>query len=480
MKIFIVLTVFILFLGGFPKSGQSQINLSHITPGETATGLMQQEPFAPDNMPGRFDFNISVLPGLIIGGAGQYLGSEVQLFDEISWVDDLPEEIFLDTRTNYGDRIVPVITDPNAQIPFMLDFGYTFDQTRLGISWFRMSAEYDQSGEVPGLDFSDNDQAEGFGFGFVSFWNMGWDLHLDRGLPASWVEGFRDHGEIEDELDEDLPYDLDFFPDMGNTLWEASHDISFNSFQLTARHPVISNEHFRLSLMGGLQYGLWKDNLRQMLNITAHTELTDRWVQMIPLNNGEEDSILVEVFFSSVFNNDITLETNSSVEFNSFGMVGSFDASWRISPSLSLMFSAGASTLSGTASYSGTGIDIDDIVFTDRFVLFDMEGNRFPFDPEQGFEFLSGEFDLPEYTKSILSVGYNMNISADYNITDNVSVMAGYHYSIWTNLPLSPQWSYSDQRTRPYGAFALEESWNKEKTANISASGFRLGVGLRF
>jgi opacity protein-like surface antigen len=73
-----------------------------------------------------------------------------------------------------------------------------------------------------------------------------------------------------------------------------------------------------------------------------------------------------------------------------------------------------------------------------------------------------------------------MNISARYDITDNVSVMAGYHYSIWTNLPLSPQWTYSDRQTRPYGAFAVEEAWNKERRTNISASGFRLGAGYRF
>jgi opacity protein-like surface antigen len=444
-------------------------------------GLFRQP--EPANTPvdflrGRIDFSIFVLPNLAIGGAGSYLGSEMQLFNETTWQVDLPDDVLFDTRTDYGDRTVPIVTNPETAIPFYLNLGYNYENTRIGLSWSRMSASWAQSGDLPGLDFYSDNQVQGSGFGFVSFWNMGWDLHLDRGFPAAWIESFRDHGEIEDSLDTSIPYDSKFFPDKGNTLWEASNDISFNSFQLTARYPIINNENLQLSLTGGLQYGRWKDNLRQMLNITAYRDTTDRWVQIVPANN--QDSILVEVFFTSTFHNDITLETNSSAKFNAFGLLGGFDATWRITPSLSLLIGAGVSTLSGNASYSGTGIDIDDIFFSDRFVLYDMDENRFPFDPETGTEFLSGEFNLPEYTIPMLSVGYNMNFSARYDINDYFSVMAGYHYSIWTNLPLSPQWSYSDWETRPYGAFAVEESWNKQRSSNLSASGFLLGIGLRF
>jgi hypothetical protein len=476
MKHLFTLIAFAIFTGGFSQTEGPALHFS--SSGSPSGAGWQPELLAPGSPLRGLDMNIYVLPGMVIGGASHYLGSEVEIFSETSWVEDLPDDVFLDTRNDYGDRTVPIMTNPGTQLPFMIDIGYTYDQTRVGISWFRKSASFEQSGDVPGLNFYDDDRTEGFGFGFVSFWNMGWDLHLSRGFPASWIEGFRDHGEIEDDLDEDLPYDLDFFPERGNTLWEVSNDISFNSFQLTVRHPLVNNENLRLSLSGGLQYGLWKDNLRQMLNITARTQLTDRWVQMVPAN--QQDSIQVEVFFTSAFHNDITLETNSSSEFNSFGLLGGFEAIWSVSPFLSVQIGAGGSTLSGNASYRGTGIDIDDIDFRERFVLVDMDGNRFPFDPETGTEFLSGEFSLPEYITPLLSVGYNMNISARYDITDNVSVMAGYHYSIWTNLPLSPQWTYSDRQTRPYGAFAVEEAWNKERRTNISASGFRLGAGYRF
>ncbi len=483
MKFLCTLTVFVIFINGYSQTDGTILNFA--SPGSLPEPRLQQEIFTPDRPWWQgFDMNISVLPGLVIGGAGHYLGSEVILTDQTrsEAEEDLPENIFFDARRDYDDLTVPIITNPDPQMPFMLDIGYTYDQTRFGLSWFRLAASYEKAGQVPGLDFYFDDLTERFAFGFVSFWNMGWDLHDDRDFPASWVEGFRDHGEIEDEddLDEDLPYDLDFFPERGITLWEASSDISFNSFQLTARHTLLNNDNLRLSLTGGLQYGRWKDNLRQMLNITAHRETTDRWVQMVPVANQQQDSMLVEVFFNSIFHNDITLETNSSAEFNSFGLVGSFEAAWRITPSLSLLISGGGSTLAGNALYKGIGIDIDDIVFSERFVFFDMDGNRFPFDPEEGLLFLSGEFNLPEYTKSILSVGYNMNLSISYRITDNIEVMAGYHYSIWTNLPLSPVWSYSSPFTRPYDAFALEESWDKERSANISTSGFRVGVGLRF
>jgi hypothetical protein len=444
-----------------------------------STGLFRQpEPaYTPvDFLRGRLDFSIFVLPNLAIGGAGSYLGSAMQLFDETTWQVDLPNDVLFDTRTDYSDRTVPIITNPEADIPFYLNLGYTYENTRIGLSWTRMAASWEQSGELPGLDFYSDDQAEGFGFGFVSFWNMGWDLHVSRNFPASWVEGFRDR----DDPDQ-AQYDLEFFPDRGLTAWATSHDISFNSFQFSLQHPLVTNEIVSLSLVGGLQYGRWSDNLMQLLEITAHTELTDRWTQLIPVNNEEEaDSILVEVYSDFIFHNEITLETNSSSSFNSLGLLAGIEATWRMLPSLSFSLRAGGSTLSGNATFSGTGIDIDDIVESDILTLYDMEGNLIFYDPLEGYEFLSGQFNLPEHTSSVLSSNYYMNISARYNLTNAVSLMAGYYYSIWQNLPMSPRWSYSDRFTRPYGAFAVEESWDKQRSSNISASGFQFGIGLRF
>jgi hypothetical protein len=477
MKLTAILAAFAFFSAGFSQTAPSVLNIS---PAPRSSELWLQDPVTSPSPWRAFDLNISVMPGIVIGGASHYLGSVVEIFSETTWVEDLPQDIFLDTRNDYGDRISSIFTDPSLQLPFSVDLGYTYNETRFSLSWFRMASSFEGEGNVPGLNFYDEYRREGFGFGYVSFWNMGWDLHQDRGFPASWIVGFRDHGQVEDELDFTIPYDLDFFPERGNTLWEASNELSYNVFKLSASQPVIRNENFRLNLSGGLQYGRWSDNLRQWLNITARTELTDRWVQYLPVTNPPPDSILVEVRFTSVFHNDITLETNSSTRFNSFGLLGGLEAAWRITPSLSLLIGAGGSTLSGIASFAGTGIDIDDISFRERFVLADMDGNTFPFDPETGTEYLSGIFTLPDYNRSILSVGYNMNLSAAYSITENISVMAGYHYSIWTNLPLSPQWTYSDRQTRPYGAFAVEESWNRERVANISASGFKVGVGLRF
>ncbi|MFP4366557.1 MAG: Lpg1974 family pore-forming outer membrane protein [Bacteroidales bacterium] len=436
---------------------------------------------------GKLDFNFFVLPNLIIGGAPTYLGSEVELFDESSSAGNLPDDVLFDASSDYGDKTVPIITNPETGIPFNIDIGYTYNDTRIGLSWFRMTASDEQTGEVPGLDLYSEDNTEGFGYGFVSFWNMGWDLHSSRNFPASWAEGFRDLGEIEDgdgiedgEEIENGEYQIEYSPDQGNSQWESSHDISFNSIQLSVRHPVIKSENLTFSLMGGLQYGRWSDNLKQTLNITAHTELTDRWTQLIPVDEQGEDSVMVEVFLDYIFNNDITLETNSSSEFNSFGLIAGIEADWKILPSLSVSVKAGTSTLSGSASYSGTGIDVDDIVEEDILTVYDMDGNQLFTDPLEGYEYLSGEFTLPEYSKDILSVNYFLNFTTSYEITDIVSLMAGYSYSLWKNLPMSPQWSYSDAYTQPYGPYAVEDSWDKEKISNISASGFKLGIGLTF
>jgi hypothetical protein len=464
---FILLTMYV---GGY---SQSNVQFTSVEKKRTINQpvLIENSFIAPA---GRFDLNFDFMPGMTIGGSGSRLGSIIQYFDEETWVVDLPENLNFVSRTDYGDLHIPIVTDPKANIPFNLDIGYTMTNTRLGLSWFRMSASNELSGMVPGLDFYSENQVEGFGYGFVSFWNMGWDLHASRNFPASWIEAFRDLDE-----NEEGDYDFEVFPEMGNTLWEASHTISFNSFRLTVRHPIMDEENLRLSLVGGMQYGLWNDNLRQTLNITAHRDFTDKWTEWVT-DETEEDSIRVEIFWNQIFHNDITLQTTSSSEFNSFGLLAGIEANWQILPSLFFSVSTGGSTLGGNASFAGAGIDIDDIVETDNFDVYDIQGNLLFTDPRAGEEFLSGVFSLPEYTRSLMSVNYYMNITARFHITNNVSITGGYSYSIWQNLPLSPLWRYSDLRTRPYGASALEESWDTERSSNISYSGFKIGIGLRF
>ncbi len=472
MKLFFILTAFTIFTAGYAESERKELNFN--TPVEKFIGFNAPPLINTSNSSSGIDLSIYYLPFLTIGGAGQYLGSEVELFDMTTWEEDLPEDVIYDIRLDYGDKTAPVITGPAAEIPFELNIGYTFEDTRAGLSWFRVTASDEQSGEVPGYNLSTGPGTEEFGYGFVSFWNMGWDLHASRGFPATWAEGFRDLDENEDE-----DYLFEYFPDRGSSQWEASHDISFNSFQLTLQHPLIKNDNLSLSLTGGLQYGRWSDNLKQTLNITSHQELTDRWTEMV-YDEAAEDSILVEVFQDYVYHNDITLETKSSSSFNSLGLLAGIEADWRVLPSLSFSLKADASTLTGDASFSGTGIDIDDIVESETFTLYDMEGNMYPFDPLEGYEYLSGEFDLPEYSESVRSVNYRLSISAGYEITGNITVMAGYSYSIWNNLPMSPQWSYMDAYTQPFGPFAVEDSWDTDRRSDIYASGFKLGIGFAF
>ncbi len=475
-KILMLLSISILFARGYTQTEEKPVIANYLK--LTPRGFSWQDPVTGNasNYSGNFDFNIHYFPGLKIGGAEMSLGSEITLFDESSWVapGDLPNGMLFDTRRDYGDKSIPIITRPAAEIPIKLDLGYKLNDTRFGLSWFRMTASDEQSGKVPGLFLDDDATSEQFGFGFVSFWNMGLDLHASRGFPPSWFEGFRDL-----DLAENGNYEGDFDPDKGASEWNATHDISLNSFQFTISHPVIRDEKFQLSLIGGVQYGMWKDNLIQTLNITAHTELTDRWSQNI-YDESTEDSINVIVYLDYIFHNDITLKTNSSTEFNSLGAMAGVSGDWLILPSLFFNVQASAATLSGDATFSGTGIDIDDIVERDILTVYDQGGNMLFTDPLRGNEFLSGEFELPEYTRSVISLNYRLSIEARYEITNDIFLKAGYFYSLWKNLPMSPQWSYSDSYTIPYDAFALEDSWNTDIKSNISTSGFKIGVGFIF
>ncbi len=424
-----------------------------------------------------FDFGIHYFPGtLTVRGASRNLGSEVLIYDDTQWVDEeqLPDNIFWNIRSDYGDQITPVITNPSAQTPFIIDVGYTHRDTRFGLSWFRMSASYEDSGNVPGYYQYEDDTSEGVGYGFVSFWNMGFDLHASRGFPAIWIEGFRDLDE-----NENGDFAITFHPEKGSTRWSVYSDNSMNSLQFTIKHPVVSNEDIKISILGGMHYGRWKDNLGQKIRVTAYQDLTEKWIERIELEE-EGDSIDASFYLQSIFSNDITLETNSSVRFNPLGAIAGLEAAWELTPSLSLSFSAFGSAVSGEAVFSGRGIDIDDI--TERAVLriYDEDNILIGQGSASGYEYLSGVFDLPETVTSLTTFNYGIDIVAGYRITDVFSVSAGYYHNAWRGLPLSPQWTYSDQYTDPYGAFAVEESWNTDISSDISKSGFRIGVNISF
>jgi hypothetical protein len=422
----------------------------------------------------RLDLNFNYFPELTLGGAGKRLGSEVFLFEETTWVDieDLPDDVIDRSRTDYGDRNIPIVSDPRPDIPFMLDAGYTYNNTRFGLSWLRMSGDNDQSGEVPGFYLTDEENVSTFGYGLVSFWNMGWDLHASRGFPANWFEGFRD---LDD--DPEANYDLEFFPEKGMSRWNLSHGVSLNSFEFTIQHPVIRLENLEMSLIGGVHHGRWQDNLLQRLEIVFHRELTERWTQEVEV---DEDSIMVEVFLTSIIHNDITLETLSSVRFNPLGTLVGIEGEWSIMPSLSLSLRATTSRFRGNSYFSGDGIDIDNIRESSMIVVFDEEGTLIHTDALKAYEYLSGIFELPETALSVTSVNYRMNVALRYHVMNNLFITGGYYHTIWRDLPMAPQWIYSDRFTNPYGAFAVENSWHTDIRSDISMSGFMIGLGVSF
>jgi hypothetical protein len=479
----IILTFSLLFI--FSAHGHSQGNYNAISMysakhsvRETPKKLNLQEAIITTrngNADG-FDFSIIYLPYYTLGGYGKKLGSEIQVFEVSTWLSEgeLPTDVFDDYRSDYGDISNPIITGPTPNNSFMINAGYTLNNTRLGVSWHSWSAGDLQSGEVPGFNLTDEANRSEFGYGFVSFWEMGWDLHASRNFPASWYEGFRDV-----ENNNGQQYDLTFYPDRGSTRWRVSHESRLNSFEFSVQHPVIRNENLDLILTGGVQHGRWRDDLLQTLDITFHRDLTDRWMQNI-WNPEAMDSILVEVNLTSVVHNDITLETNSSVRYNPVGVLIGAEADWRVLPSLSLSVKASTSRMLGDVSMFANGTDVDDIVETSSLVLFDETGGLIYADALTGYEFLSGVFNLPQASWQASAVNYRMSIAARYEFTNNLSIIGGYYFTMWKDLPMAPQWSYSDQFTNPYGAFAVENSWNTNIRSGISGSGFMAGIGLRF
>jgi hypothetical protein len=153
--------------------------------------LNYQDPLINTTLTGNLDFSFNYLPYMNIGGLGKRLGSEVQLFSTSTWVieNELPSDVIYDERTDYGDNNTPIITKPHAEIPFMIDAGYTYNGTRIGLSWFGWSGESSSSGRVPGYNVFDDAGSQNSVTDSLAFWDMGWDLHTSRNYPASWYEG---------------------------------------------------------------------------------------------------------------------------------------------------------------------------------------------------------------------------------------------------------------------------------------------------
>ena len=422
---------------------------------------------------GEVDFGLSFFPDMKIGGLGRRLGAEIRIFEESSWIsaDQLPNDVFLNARNDYGDINNPVITNPQPEIPFMMEAGYTLNNTRVGLSWSRISASHNQSGEVPGYFAFEGANSSEFSYGFVSLWNMGWDLHASRNFPATWYEGYIDR--VNDQID------VSYFPKRGLSRYNISHEIKLNSFEFSVQHPVIQNENLKMELIGGLHHGRWQNDLIQTLDITFHGEITERRIENI-WDENVADSISVEAYLTTIMHNDITLETISSIKYNPFGLIIGMETEWNVFPFLSFLLKASTSRLSGDASVLARGTDVDDIVENDNLVLFNEEGDMIYSDALTGTEYLSGEFELPESSWSISSVNYKFNFSAKYDINNMFSLTAGYFYTLCKDLPMSSQWSYSDQFTYPFGAFALETSWDTDIRSDISNSGFVVGIGFRF
>jgi hypothetical protein len=470
MKMYIILLIgFMLTSAGHTQ----ELNMKYLK--NVPKRLTYQDPLINTSLTGNIDFSFNYLPYMNIGGLGKKLGSEVQLYSTSTWVinNELPSDVLYDERTDYGDNNIPIITKPDAEIPFMIEAGYTYNDTRIGLSWIGWSSESSSSGRVPGLNVFDDAGISEFSYGLVSFWDMGWDLHSSRNYPAAWYEGVVFIDEDNSEL-----YDISYFPDKGVSKWNVTHETRMNSFEFTVQHPVINYENMNISLIGGMHHGRWRDNLVQTLDIIFHGDLTYVWIDNEWPVNG--DTISVQIQQNNIVNNDITLETKSSVEFNPLGILFGVQADWSIMPSLSVSLKASTSRLRGDVTYNAAGIDIDDIVEEVTILVFNEGGDVIDGAELSGSEFLSGIFDLPETSWSTFSASYRLNLSARYEINNMISIMGGYFFSLWRDLPVAPQWSYSDQFTEPYGAFAVENSWKKDILSDISSSGFMVGIGIRF
>ncbi len=413
-----------------------------------------------------FDAKLNVFLGLTLSGADEDLGAEVYYYHE--WEETPPEEgddgiwSYLD---EYGWDTVPIVLHPTiGGTPWQLSLGYTVGETRFAVSWLGVQGQASASGSVPGEyreEYDEEGYAEEWSIGFVDFWDMGLQVYADRGFPG-WYEDW----EVWDYTTDGGGYEYteSWDPEAGASNWSASQELGLGSMYITAQHPVVRGNPIKVDVIGGLHRTTWQEKLDQHLGMVFHESDTETELY---------DERTYE--YNWTYHNDVSIDTSSSVSYQAIGPAVGVAADWRVTDRFGVSVSAVGSYLAGTATFSGSGTDVDDITDTwtewEDGEVTDQGGYR---------DVYEGEVSLAETAKALNTLAAEVEVGLKLDVTDSIFVEGGLFYALWKGLPMAPRWHYPYYVDGEGDGSVPDDQWTLDHTSDISLSGWTVGIGVRF
>ncbi|MCR4402940.1 MAG: Lpg1974 family pore-forming outer membrane protein [Firmicutes bacterium] len=425
-----------------------------------------------------FDAKLDVFLGMSLSGADEDLGAEVFYYQEHSEEDALPEVdrngdwLWLE---EYGWTTTPIALHPTiGGTPWRLSLGYTVGNTRFAVSWLGVQGQASASGSVPGYyeHYDEESDSWEWSCGIVDFWDMGLDVYYYRGFPG-WYEAHA----IYDYTGEGYEYEYTsaYDPEAGASKWSASQKLGLGSMYVTAEHPIVKGDSIQVNVLGGLHRTTWQEDLDQHLGVVFHESYTYTYLY--------EDT---SHEYNDTYHNDVSIDTSSSVSYQGIGPAVGFTGNWEITNRFGISLSAIGSYLAGTATFRGRGTDVD--AMSDTYT--ESENGEVTYQDEDHV-LLSGEMNLAETTKAVNAIATQVDLSLKYDVTDSIFVEGGLFYALWKGLPMAPRWHYPIYTGGPGGVSAAlgrlngngvmsDDQWTLDHTSDVSLSGWKLGIGLRF
>ena len=224
---------------------------------------------------------------------------------------------------------------------------------------------------------------------------------------------------------------------------------------------TLAGPDWELALSGGIRRAVL--NQHQLTALELSTE-------------GEEEGYdygwdeYYEYYTSSILN----LGLDSKLSISAVGPQAGIEGGYALADKLILNIGARAGFLFGTA--------VSDAVWKVDYMGHD-EDYYYSDDPEDGetYDYEWREMvKMPYSAKDAVRITtYDLNASLGYQITEQLSVEAGYYASLWKGIPSLSFYNYNDS---PYHDLlgSEESAWEQPAARDIVVSGLTFGVNFKF
>ncbi len=372
-------------------------------------------------------------------------------------------------KENYGSQLNSIIGDPGAQAKTLIKPKaslYTPSGVGFHVGGWMLSGSDSRSGKVPGFYFefeSESDSDPGL-------YTYQEEYKYSLGLVSMWDEIFGSFwGEYKGTWTYDPNYgwydwtfEEKYYPEKAKTKYETSRDFKIIDANLFMSIPVVPS----LSALAGLRGQLFEINDMQRVQPIYHSEGTY-------IDNYLDGSKYISKY---IWNNNIDLKVDSSAKSLGIGPMVGLSAMKNITKWLRAYGEISKSWIRMKTERTANFLDIDDITENGTFSSYDSEGNLIYEDTLEGRAYWEGKFPFSD-TRTYNVPLTEINLGLDFLLGKNVTLSGGYWKQMMQNVPKPARFHYKQiEEMNDYNKL-----WEYEIEAkDISAEGFKVGVGVRF